>query len=96
MPGSVTQVLPSVATLVQAHSLQASRAGNVSCIKIIFSLDSGDNVCYFFAIQHQQQQQIVKVVTASPQAQNIMNAVQHVPISQAQQLPQVQKMNLCF
>lgn len=93
MPGSVTQVLPSVATIVQAHSIQASRAGNVSCTK--FSLDSGCNVCYSFAIQHQQQQQIVKVVTASPQA-NIMNAVQHVPISQAQQLPQVQKINLCF
>lgn len=31
VPGSVTQVLPSVATIVQAaHSLQASRSGNVS------------------------------------------------------------------
>lgn len=39
--------------------------------------------------QHQQSQQIVKVVTASPQTTNIMNAVQHVPISQAQQMPQV-------
>lgn len=39
-------------------------------------------------LQHQQAQQIVKVVTASPQT-NIMNAVQHVPISQSQQMPQV-------
>lgn len=66
--GGVTQVLPSVATIVQAaHSLQASRAGT-----------------------HQQQQQIVKVVPASQQTSNIMNTVQHVPISQAQQIQQPQ------
>lgn len=32
VPGGVTQVLPSVATIVQAHSIQASRQANVSFI----------------------------------------------------------------
>lgn len=96
MPGSVTQVLPSVATIVQAHSIQASRSGNVSlrfdeCFLREKSSNRGLFDPVFVLNQHQQQQQIVKVVTASPQTTNLMNAVQHVPVSQAQQLSQVRK-----
>lgn len=73
VPSGVTQVLPSVATIVQAaQSIQASRAANVN-------------------MSHQQQTQIVKVVAASPHTSNIINSVQHVPITQTQHVHQQQQ-----
>lgn len=73
VPGGVTQVLPSVATIVQAaQNIQASRTANVN-------------------LPHQQQTQIVKVVAASPHGSNIMNSVQHVPMTQTQHVHQSQQ-----